>query len=92
MIYVLLTFFPIFVTLFYFPSFKVAGGGAPGDCDFSVAGEVCAKTCDGTKPNTDPSKDPDYKSFKDLYSCIEDKCVIQLGACNDDDVCKKCCK
>jgi len=69
---------------------SIAGGGAPGDCDFSVAGEVCSKTCDGTKPDTDPTKDPEYKSFKDLYSCIEDKCVIQLGACNDDDACTVC--
>ena len=102
-----------------------------------MAGEVCDKTCDGTKPDIDPTKDPDYRSFKDMvsfsntktlsptsylnesttcasmilptwillcsvytyhsfsltqYSCIEDKCVIQLGACNADDVCKKCCK
>merc|ERR1712166_1660923 len=47
---------------------SIAGGGAPGDCDFSVAGEVCSKTCDGTKPDTDPTKDPEYNSFKDLYS------------------------
>jgi hypothetical protein len=69
---------------------KVAGGGAPADCDFSVAGDVCPKTCDGTKPKVDPSDDPDYNSFKDLYNCIEDKCVIQLGACNRDPSCKDC--
>jgi hypothetical protein len=71
-------------------SITVAGGGAPGDCDFSVAGEVCPKTCDGTKPAVDPSEDPDYKSFKDLYNCIEDKCVIQLAACRADPSCKDC--
>jgi len=68
----------------------LAGGGSPGDCDFSVAGEVCSKTCDGKKPDVDPSADPDYKSFKDLYNCIEDKCLIQLGACNEDPSCKAC--
>jgi len=68
----------------------VAGGGSPSDCDFAVAGEVCAKTCDGSKPDVDPNEDPDYKSFKDLYNCIEDKCVIQLGACQDDPTCKDC--
>jgi len=71
-------------------SAAVAGGGAPGDCDFSVAEEKCPKTCDGKKPEADPTKDPDYKSFKELYSCIEDKCVIQLGACNADEFCRKC--
>jgi hypothetical protein len=25
-----------------------------------------------------------------LYTCIEDKCVIQLGACNEDPSCKDC--
>jgi len=69
---------------------SIAGGGAPGDCDFSVAGEVCSKTCEGTKPNVDPTKDPEYKDFKDLYSCIEKKCVVQLGACEKNEECEKC--
>ncbi|KAG7364629.1 hypothetical protein IV203_037831 [Nitzschia inconspicua] len=68
----------------------IAGGGSPSDCDFSVAGDVCTKTCDGSKPNVDPESDPDYQSFKDLYTCIEEKCVIQLGACKDDPSCKDC--
>lgn len=68
----------------------IAGGGSPSDCDFAVAGEVCSKTCDGSKPSLDPESDPDYKSFKDLYNCIEEKCVIQLGACQDDPSCKDC--
>jgi hypothetical protein len=80
-------YYLLFVTIV--PSI-VAGGGAPADCDFSVAGDVCQKTCDGSKPNIDPSSDPDYRSFKDLYSCIEDKCIIQLGACNDDEACSDC--
>eukprot|EP00529_Nitzschia_sp_RCC80_P002204 CAMPEP_0113481800 /NCGR_PEP_ID=MMETSP0014_2-20120614/22592_1 /TAXON_ID=2857 /ORGANISM="Nitzschia sp." /LENGTH=897 /DNA_ID=CAMNT_0000375301 /DNA_START=45 /DNA_END=2738 /DNA_ORIENTATION=+ /assembly_acc=CAM_ASM_000159 len=69
---------------------SIAGGAAPADCDFSVAGDVCEKTCDGSKPDIDPTNDPDYRSFKDLYNCIEDKCIIQLGACNSDASCKEC--
>lgn len=69
---------------------SIAGGAAPGDCDFSVAGEVCSKTCENAKPNIDPSKDPEYKDFKDLYSCIEKKCVIQLGACDRNEECQRC--
>eukprot|EP00531_Pseudo-nitzschia_arenysensis_P006046 CAMPEP_0116126648 /NCGR_PEP_ID=MMETSP0329-20121206/6440_1 /TAXON_ID=697910 /ORGANISM="Pseudo-nitzschia arenysensis, Strain B593" /LENGTH=867 /DNA_ID=CAMNT_0003620737 /DNA_START=148 /DNA_END=2751 /DNA_ORIENTATION=+ len=69
---------------------SIAGGGSPGDCDFSVAGDVCDKTCDSKKPNVDPSRDPEYKEFKDLYSCIESKCVVQLGACEEDTECNKC--
>jgi len=69
---------------------SIAGGGAPGDCDFSVAGEVCPKTCDDTKPNIDPIEDPEYKDFKELYSCIEKKCIVQLGACNRSEECQKC--
>ena len=79
------------ISLFYFLKL-VAGGAAPGDCDFSVAGEVCSKTCENAKPNIDPSKDPEYKDFKDLYSCIEKKCVIQLGACDRNEECQRCCK
>jgi hypothetical protein len=55
-----------------------------------VAGEVCSKTCDGSKPEVQPDADPDYKSFKDMYECIEKKCLIQLGACQDDPTCKEC--
>jgi len=69
---------------------SIAGGGAPGDCDFSVGGEVCSKTCDSAKPNVDPSADPEYKDFKQLYSCIEDKCIIQMGACDKNEECQKC--
>jgi hypothetical protein len=67
----------------------VAGGGAPQNCDFSVGGAVCTTTCNG-KTDQDPTKDPDYKTFKDLYTCISDKCVIQLGACEADPVCEQC--
>ena len=70
----------------------VAGGGAPGDCDFSVGGTTCPHTCTDKKPNIDPSKDPEYKEFKDLYECIEKKCVVQLGACKKNKECNECCK
>ena len=55
-------------------------------------GGWCENKCDGTKPDIDPTKDPNYTSLRDLYGCIEDKCVIQLGACQDDEVCEKCCE
>eukprot|EP00978_Attheya_sp_CCMP212_P001626 scaffold3326_cov52-Attheya_sp.AAC.2 len=45
---------------------SIAEGGSPTDCTFSVGGEVCPRTCDG-KPDTDISKDPNYKTFKDLF-------------------------
>jgi hypothetical protein len=76
----------------YSSDHTVAGGGAPGNCDFSVAGEECPKTCSDTKPNIDPTDDPEYRDFKDLYSCIEDKCVVQLGACERNPDCDRCCK
>jgi len=62
------------------------------DCDFSVGGEVCPKTCDSNKPNIDPTKDPEYKDFKELYGCIEKKCVVQMGACEKNEDCERCCK
>jgi hypothetical protein len=67
----------------------IVGSGAPSDCDFPMAGDDCEKTCEG-KPTEDPTDDPDYKSFKELFNCISDKCVIQLGACKEDPVCERC--
>ncbi|GKZ00759.1 hypothetical protein MPSEU_001027700 [Mayamaea pseudoterrestris] len=70
----------------------IAGGGAPMDCRFPVAGYTgrdCQLTCEG-KPNLKPSDDPDYKEMKDLFHCIEDKCMIQQGVCDRNDVCKGC--
>jgi hypothetical protein len=69
-------------------SSSVAGGGSPMMCDFSV-GEGCDTTCYG-RPKDDPTKDPDYKEFKDMYQCIEKKCLIQVGACKKDDDCVHC--
>lgn len=67
----------------------VADGGAPMSCEFSVAGDVCVRTCDG-KPNTDTNNDPDYKNYKEMYNCMEKKCLIQVGACQDDPACSPC--
>lgn len=79
--------------VFFDSIFIVAGGGAPDTCDFPVAGShrkvTCEKTCNG-RPDSDPTDDPDYKSFKELYNCIEEKCLIQLGACEDDPACEEC--
>lgn len=58
------------------------------ECNFGVGG-ACESTCSGN-PNVDPTKDPEYKQLKDLYNCIESKCVIQVGACRGDAVCSKC--
>jgi hypothetical protein len=70
--------------------FAVAGGGSPSDCDFSVAGVVCPKTCDGSKPELDPNADPDYRSYEEMKVCIEKQCLIQLGACQNDPSCNDC--
>jgi hypothetical protein len=67
----------------------VAVGGAPATCEFPVAGSECEKTCNG-RPDVDPTKDKDYKTFKDLYTCIKDRCIIQLGACQEDGPCQEC--
>jgi hypothetical protein len=67
----------------------VAAGGAPASCDFPVAGSVCEKSCNG-KPDNDPTNDADYRTFKELYNCIKDKCVIQLGVCQADEACEAC--
>jgi len=67
----------------------IAGSGAPNNCQFNVAGGACENTCFG-RPEYDPTQDPQYKEFKKMEQCIEEKCLIQLGACQDDSVCKEC--
>lgn len=69
----------------------LAGSGAPDDCDFPVAGDECEKTCDG-RPDFDPSDDPDYVTYKELVNCMQDQCLIQLGACEADPFCVECFK
>jgi hypothetical protein len=67
----------------------IADGGAPMDCTFSVQGISCDRTCSG-KPNMDPTDDPDYKTYKELYNCIQEKCLIQVGRCMGDSTCSPC--
>ena len=67
----------------------VASGGAPMKCRFGIAGSTTKNTCTG-EANIKPNDDPDYKEFKDLFNCMEDKCPIQVGACQEDPVCKNC--
>uniref|UniRef100_A0A7S3PDF9 LNR domain-containing protein n=1 Tax=Amphora coffeiformis TaxID=265554 RepID=A0A7S3PDF9_9STRA len=69
---------------------SIGSGGSPMSCDFPVAGDTsCTNTCTG-KTDEDPTKDPDYKQFKTMSQCISDKCPIQIGACQEDDVCTDC--
>ena len=70
---------------------SLGSGGSPMSCDFPVAGDSCPNTCTG-KADEDPTKDPDYKEFKEMSKCIADKCPIQIGACEEDDVCVDCFK
>jgi hypothetical protein len=58
-------------------------------CEFPVAGDDCENTCTG-RPNVDPTKDPDYRTFKDLYNCMSDKCIVQMKKCEGDPSCKRC--
>jgi len=67
---------------------SVASGGGSMNCEFSVAGS-CTNTCQG-QSNVDPSSDADYKAFKDLFQCIDEKCMIQADACRADEACGKC--
>lgn len=67
----------------------LGGGGAPMDCDFAVGGKACDNTCNG-KANVEPNKDPAYREFKEMYTCIEEKCTIQVGTCEQDDTCNLC--
>ena len=67
----------------------VADGGSPMSCEFSVAGDVCERTCAG-KPNIDVNDDPDYKTYKEMYNCMLKTCVIQVGLCQDDPACAPC--
>eukprot|EP00526_Cylindrotheca_closterium_P000255 CAMPEP_0113649964 /NCGR_PEP_ID=MMETSP0017_2-20120614/26570_1 /TAXON_ID=2856 /ORGANISM="Cylindrotheca closterium" /LENGTH=869 /DNA_ID=CAMNT_0000562413 /DNA_START=55 /DNA_END=2664 /DNA_ORIENTATION=- /assembly_acc=CAM_ASM_000147 len=67
----------------------IAGSGSPNSCVFNVAGGQCENTCYG-RPDYDPTQDPEYKEFKKMETCIEDKCLIQLGACREDSVCQDC--
>jgi len=67
----------------------IADGGAPQECEFPVNGDECEKSCDG-RPDKAVQDDPEYKSYMDLLTCLKDKCVIQVGACEMEQSCKPC--
>lgn len=67
----------------------IADGGAPQACDFPVNGADCDKSCDG-RPDKAVQNDPQYKGYMDLLSCLKDKCLIQVGACEMEQSCKPC--
>lgn len=67
----------------------LADGGTPMSCSFPVAGQDCERTCRG-KYNVDPKDDEHYTTYKDLYSCMQWKCLIQVATCNLDINCPAC--
>ena len=69
----------------------LAAGGSPSDCTILLGGLVdgCPNTCDSTRPNT-TIMDPDYEGYKELESCLEQKYMIQVGACANDAACSVC--
>lgn len=69
---------------------SIAQGGSPMKCQFPVAGDKCAQTCDHFPTKKELSNDPEYKTYKKLFSCVKTKCVIQLGSCAKSNVCNPC--
>eukprot|EP00804_Cyclotella_cryptica_P012710 CCRYP_016294-RA/>CCRYP_016294-RA protein AED:0.23 eAED:0.24 QI:0/0/0/1/0/0/3/0/636 len=69
----------------------LAAGGSPSDCTVPLGGTIqdCPNNCDKTRPDTKIS-DPNYKSYKDMEACIEQKCLIQAGSCTQDQSCVNC--
>mmetsp|Transcript_1378 Transcript_1378/g.2461 ORF Transcript_1378/g.2461 Transcript_1378/m.2461 type:complete len:948 (+) Transcript_1378:52-2895(+) len=69
----------------------LAAGGSPSDCTVPLGGTIdgCPNTCDSTRPDTNIN-DPNYKSYKDMEACIEQKCIIQVGSCAQDPSCSEC--
>ena len=69
----------------------LAAGGSPTDCTVAIGGTLpdCPNNCESTRPDT-KIDDPSYKSYKDMESCIEAKCLIQVGNCAQDDSCSEC--
>jgi hypothetical protein len=60
----------------------LADGGSPMNCTFPIGGSECENTCNGKPPDG---------SEKFVSECINQKCLLQLGACNaDPDGCATC--
>ena len=69
---------------------SIAAGGGAMDCNFPIVGSTsCTNTCTG-KSNIDPTSDPDYKDFKNMNKCIDEKCIIQMSECQKDPTCQGC--
>jgi hypothetical protein len=67
------------------------GGGPSMTCQFGVAGSPCENTCTGISSfRTIETNDSEYQSYKDMERCISEKCIIQLGICQEDPLCKSC--
>uniref|UniRef100_A0A7S2W8B7 LNR domain-containing protein n=1 Tax=Eucampia antarctica TaxID=49252 RepID=A0A7S2W8B7_9STRA len=69
---------------------SIAQGGSPQNCQFPIGGETCKLTCDGFPKPSDKAKDPDYKTYKEMYSCVKKKCLLSLGACSKNSACSPC--
>lgn len=70
---------------------KIAFGGAPTDCHFSVGGNYCENTCNGQSNSN--KNDDDDKMNQELEKCAKTKCPIQYGECQSDAMnCAPCIK
>ena len=74
---------------------SIASGTGVMKCEFPLAGfdgssSDCRNNCNGRADDLDPGADPDYKDYKDLSKCIDDKCVIQAETCRSVTNCGKC--
>jgi len=69
----------------------LAAGGSPADCAVAVGGELeeCPTTCGAARPDT-AIPDADYVGYESLKSCVDQKCVIQVGNCMEDGSCAEC--
>ena len=66
---------------------KIASGGAPSDCQFSVGGNYCENTCKESEDDQNKSNNMD----KDLETCAKSRCPIQYGQCLGDSMnCAPC--
>ena len=70
----------------------IASGGTPMECGFGVGGideDECPSTCNG-QPKGGHDDDPEYKTYEDMLGCLKEKCIIQVGACQDSPTCSPC--
>lgn len=69
----------------------LGAGGSPTDCTLPIGGDKadCPNTCNKERPDT-KINDPNYRTYKDMLNCINEKCLIQVGNCENDVSCKGC--